>query len=44
MSAIELDRVTKVYRLYEITEAACPFTVRLTGSDYGLVRLNHRWK
>jgi lipopolysaccharide transport system ATP-binding protein len=29
---------------YEIADAVCPFTVRHGGSDYGLIRLEHRWR
>lgn len=29
---------------YEIVESACAFTVRHSGSDYGLARLAHLWK
>jgi lipopolysaccharide transport system ATP-binding protein len=33
----------RILQAYEILEAACPFTVRHTGSEYGLVKLTHRW-
>ena len=29
---------------YEIADPVCPFTVRHSGSDYGLVRLPHQWR
>ena len=28
---------------YDIVESICPFEVRHTGSDYGLIRMGHRW-
>ncbi len=33
----------RILQAYEILESTCPFTVRHTGSEYGLVKLTHRW-
>lgn len=33
----------RILQAYEILESACPFTVRHGGSEYGLVKLTHRW-